>query len=182
VKTFVALLRGVNLAGKRTIAMAELRDVASDLGHAHVRTVLQSGNLVFRSSGATAAKLEMQLEAAIAKRFGHPVDVFVRDAAAWERLIEENPYPREARDDPAHLLLMCLKRASSAGADDRLAAAITGPEYGRVRGANAYLVYPDGIGTSKLTAAKLEKALGCSGSARNWNTVIKLRDAASTGG
>jgi uncharacterized protein (DUF1697 family) len=44
----------------------------------------------------------------------------------------------------------------------------------------AYLVYPDGVGASKLTAAKIENALGSSGSARNWNTVLKLRALANS--
>ena len=177
--TYIALLRGVNLAGKRLVAMAALSELVAGLGFERVRTLLQSGNVVFDAPAAAAAKLEQRLEAAIAKRFGYDVDVFVRDLAAWDALIGGNPYRSEARDDPARLHVMCLKRAPAAGATERLTAAIVGRERGRVHGNVAYLVYPDGAGTSKLTAAKIEKALGTSGSSRNWNTVLKLRDLAN---
>ena len=42
----VALLRGINLAGRRRVAMADLRALLEDLGYADVRTHLQSGNAV----------------------------------------------------------------------------------------------------------------------------------------
>ena len=179
-KTFVGLLRGVNLAGKRLVAMAELRDLVAGLGFARVRTLLQSGNVVFDAPAAPAEKLELRLQEAIVRRFGHEVDVFVRDLPAWDALIDGNPYHAEAKSDPSHLLAMCLKRAPGAGANERLSAAIVGRERGVVAGTLAYLVYPDGVGTSKLTAAKIERALGSSGTARNWNTVLKLRELANS--
>jgi uncharacterized protein (DUF1697 family) len=69
---------------------------------------------------------------------------------------------------------MVLKDAPKAGAVKALQAAITGREIVRAHGREAYLVYPDGIGPSKLTHALIEKTLGTRGTGRNWNTVLKL--------
>ena len=60
-----------------------------------------------------------------------------------------------------------------------LQAAIKGREIVKARGKQAYFVYPDGVGRSKLTIQVIEKALGTRGTARNWNTVLKLGELAS---
>jgi uncharacterized protein (DUF1697 family) len=85
-----------------------------------------------------------------------------------------NPFAEAASNDPSHLLVMPMKTAPAAGAEAALLAMIKGRELAQVIGACAYLVYPDGIGESKLTSAVIERALGVAGTARNWNTVTKL--------
>ena len=91
-------------------------------------------------------------------------------------MMTANPFGDEAGDDPSHLLIMLLKTAPAAGAIETLRAAIKGPEGVELIGRNAYLVYPDGIGRSKLTIGIIEKKLGGRGTGRNWNTVVKLLD------
>ena len=65
----VALLRGVNLGGRRRVAMADLRALLEGLGYEDVRTHLQSGNAVL-TTGDPAAKVARDVEAAIAERMG----------------------------------------------------------------------------------------------------------------
>jgi uncharacterized protein (DUF1697 family) len=169
---YIALLRAVNVGGV-TMKMAELRALAEDIGLAEVRTLLQSGNLVFRAD-AEAAALEARLEAEIAARMALSVAVMVRSAKAWARVVAANPFPDEAAADPGHLLVMPLKSAPTEGREAALTAAIKGRERARVIGDVAYLVYPDGVGQSKLTNAVIERQLGVRGTARNWNTAVKL--------
>jgi uncharacterized protein (DUF1697 family) len=69
---------------------------------------------------------------------------------------------------------MFLKSATNAKDVKAVQAAITGSEIVRGDGRHLYIVYPDGIGRSRLTNALLEKKLGIRGTARNWNTVLKL--------
>jgi uncharacterized protein (DUF1697 family) len=173
---WVALLRGVNVGGKTMVSMAGLREIAADLGWQGARTLLQSGNLVFRASGQSAQALEAALEEAVARRFDHPATVFVRDLAAWSAAIAANPYADAARDDPGHLVMMALKAEPAAAAAQALRDAIRGRETVEVRGREAYVVYPDGIGTSKLTAAVIERRLGPA-TGRNWNTVLGIAEA-----
>jgi uncharacterized protein (DUF1697 family) len=171
---FVALLRAVNVGGRRSVAMTVLRDAASSLGFSDVRTVLQSGNLVFGATGRSATAIERGLEAAIESRLGLQADCLVRTAREWAALVRDNPFRAEARTDPGHLVLMCLKAAPDAKAVRSLSATITGPERLRAAGRELYIVYPDGIGRSRLTGVLIERILGTRGTARNWNTVLKL--------
>jgi uncharacterized protein (DUF1697 family) len=173
--THIALLRGVNVGGKTKVAMADLRAMLADLGFGDPRSLLQSGNLVFRSDKLTGAGLERLLEAETEKRLGLKTDFFVRTPEEWEAVIESNPFPDEAESDPSHLVVMFLKEAPKAKDVEALQAAIAGREIVRAAGRQAYITYPDGIGDSKLTITVIERKLGSRGTGRNWNTVLKLR-------
>ncbi|MEK6375764.1 MAG: DUF1697 domain-containing protein [Acidobacteriota bacterium] len=170
----IALLRGINVGGNKMIAMADLRDLLTNLGFAGARSLLQSGNLVFHGDRRTPAQLETLLAAETEKRLGVQADVFVRTASELAEVVARNPFAEEAKRDPSHLLVMFLKDVPDATAVAALNAAIIGREAVRVIGRHAYIAYPDGIGTSKLTGAVIEKKLGTRGTARNWNTVMKL--------
>jgi uncharacterized protein (DUF1697 family) len=170
----VALLRGVNVGGNKGVPMAALKSLAEGLSLGEPRTLLQSGNLVFLADGAADA-LEAKLEAAIAAEMGVATEVCVRTADAWRRLVEANPFPAFAKADPAHLLLVAFKRPPKPDGPETLAAVYHGPEQVRLAEGHAYITYPEGVGTSKLTPTLLGRHLG-QGTARNWNTVLKLRD------
>jgi uncharacterized protein (DUF1697 family) len=171
---YIALLRGVNVGGHRLVAMADLRDLCGRLGLEDAQTILQSGNLVFRAKAGQASQLERVLETEAQKQLGLETSFFVRSAAEWRALVAGNPFPEEAKRDPGHFLAMPLKEAPKAAAVRALRAAIPGRERVEVRGQEAYLVYPDGVGRSRLTIALIERKLGTRGTGRNWNTVLKL--------
>ena len=172
----IALLRGINVGGHSQVAMADLRSLLAKLGFRDVQSVLQSGNLVFRSGGKAGERLERLLEAEAKKRLGLESVFFVRSAEEWEEVVAENPFPVEAKRDPARLVAVILKEAPSAKAVKALQAAIVGREVVRAVGKQAYITYPDGQGRSKLTNAVIEKHLGTRGTARNWNTVLRLAE------
>ncbi|HXI33271.1 MAG TPA: DUF1697 domain-containing protein [Gemmatimonadales bacterium] len=172
--TYIALLRGVNLAGHKMVAMADLRAMLEGLGFTDVRSLLQSGNLVFQGRAQASAALERKLEQEAQRRLDLATDFHVRTAAEWQTIIRRNPFPDAARRDPGHLLMMCFKEAPAAKDVKALQAAIKGRETVRAVGRQAYFIYPDGVGTSRLTTALIDKTLGLRGTARNWNTVLKL--------
>jgi uncharacterized protein (DUF1697 family) len=169
----VALLRAVNVGGRSSLAMADLRAVAEGLGYGEVKTFLQSGNLVFDAKGRPAA-LERALEAALKQERGIATDFLVRSARELDDIIAANPFPAEAKSDPGHLLVMFLKDRVTAQAVAALQEIVKGREVIRPGGRELYITYPDGIGRSKLTGAVIEKKLGTRGTGRNWNTVTKL--------
>lgn len=171
---FVALLRGINVVGRNMVSMSELREFAAALGLGAPATLLQSGNLVFDGKRRSAASLERLLEKESAEHFDAAITYIVRSAADWQTIIENNPFPEEAKSDPSHLLMMALKSVPSAKDVAALEAAIKGPEYLRAVRQQLYVVYPAGIGQSKLTHGLIEKKLGTRGTGRNWNTVLKL--------
>jgi uncharacterized protein (DUF1697 family) len=164
----------VNLAGKRAVAMADLRAFAGTLGFAEVQTLLQSGNLIFQSDGRTPAALERLFEAEAEHALGLTTDFHIRTPAEWRAMMAANPFGAEAKRDPARLVVVCLKKAPGAKAFAALQAAVKGSEIVRGDGRHAYIYYPDGQGRSKLTAAVMDKVLGSRGTGRNWNTVTKL--------
>ena len=174
----IALLRAINFGGTATIAMARLRAFVAELGFAEIRTVLQSGNLVFRSDRQSGRELETLLERAAADHLRLSTDFLVRSAAQWTRIVDANPFRDDAVRDPSHLLLMVLKSAPTADSVAALRAAITGPETFRAEGAELYIRYSAGIGRSKLTTRLIETRLRTRGTGRNWNTVLKLAELA----
>lgn len=175
IRPHVALLRGINVGGRTMVAMADLRAVAATLGFHDTRTLRQSGNLVFRSSARAGAELERLLEDALAARFGRAIEAVVRSAEEWAAAITANPFAEAATRDPAHLVLFALKDApGAAAAAAALAEKVTGPEQVKLRGREVYIVYPEGIGRSKLTNTVIESALRTRGTGRNWNTALDL--------
>jgi len=174
----IALLRGINVGGNKLIAMSELRARLEQLGFSNPRTLLQSGNVVFGSSRRTPPQLERLLETDIQRHFEMSVDVFVRTAEEWNEVIARNPFRAEAKRDPARLVVMFLRDTPAAKHLAALQAAVVGAETARAAGRHLYVFYPDGMGRSRLTNVALEKILMTRGSARNWNTVLKLAAAA----
>lgn len=178
--TYIGLLRAVNLGGHNKIGMADLRDLLTRLGMQDVATLLNSGNFVCRSDVRSPPELERLIEGAATKQLALTTDVLVRSDKEWAALIAENPFLKEAKLDPSHLLAVVLKAAPDRVRVKALEQAITGREIVSVQGRCAYIVYKDGIGRSRLTSAVIENKLGTRGTARNWNTVLKL--AALAGG
>jgi uncharacterized protein (DUF1697 family) len=171
--THVALLRGVNVGGHGKVAMADLKRMLADLGFENPRSLLQSGNLVFRSE-PTGGALEALLEQEAKARLDLATDFLVRTAGQWRKIVAANPFEATARDDPSHLIVMPLKSAPDAKALHELRGWIPGPEQIEAVGHTLFIAYPDGIGTSKLTGAVIERRLAVRGTARNWNTTTKL--------
>jgi uncharacterized protein (DUF1697 family) len=110
----IALLRGINVGGHQPVAMSDSRDMATELGFNDARSLLQSGNLVFRSDGRLGADLERLLEAEAEKRLGIGADFMIRSAKEWKAVVARNPFRKEAERDPSHLVVMFLKSAPNA--------------------------------------------------------------------
>ena len=171
----IALIRGINVGGHKKIAMADLREMFESLGFSNVKSLLQSGNLIFDGGGRrTGAAAERALEEAARQRLPLDADFFVRTAAEWNAIVAANPFAREAKVDPGRLVLMCLKDAPDKAAITALQSAIVGPEVLRANGRQLYIVFPEGQGRSRLTTALIERTLRTRGTGRNWNTVLKL--------
>jgi uncharacterized protein (DUF1697 family) len=152
--------------------MAALRKFFEDLGFTDVKTLLQSGNVVFQGKSKNELQLEALLEKEAQKRLELECDFFVRTPEDLERVVRNNPFPREAASDPSHLLVLFLKTAAEQKHIDDLAAAIVGPERVEGVGRETYIYYGEGMGRSRLTNAVIERRIGRA-TGRNWNTVRK---------
>jgi uncharacterized protein (DUF1697 family) len=160
--------------------MTDLRNFLTQVGLDDVRSLLQSGNLIFSSRVRTGAELERFLETEAMERLALEVDFFVRTPEEWKTLIRQNPFRKEAERDPGRLIAIFLKNTVEAEDVAALQADVKGPETVKGKGKQAYVYYPNGQGRSKLTNAMIEKHLGRA-TGRNWNTVLKLGIIAKTG-
>jgi uncharacterized protein (DUF1697 family) len=170
----VALLRGVNVGGRTTLPMAELRRVAADLGYGDVATYIQSGNLVLRTSDS-AATVERELARAVAALGGVAPAVMVRTRSQLAKLIAGNPFVKRG-EDPA-VCHLAFGQKSAAGALRPVDLDSYAPEEAMASGKDLYLFLPGGVGRSKLAAA-LAKNKDAVGTVRNWRTVTKLLELA----
>lgn len=166
----VALLRGINVGGNKKVDMAGLRELMAALGYADVRTLLNSGNVVFRSP---AAPREAAIEKAIKDRYGFDVAVVLRTGAEIARVVATNPFEAEANDGSRYFVSF-LATQMPAGALIDLDAAAYAPELLHMSKTEIYTWLPAGLTDSPLMKRLTEKKLGVSVTARNWNTVVKL--------
>jgi uncharacterized protein (DUF1697 family) len=170
-RTYVALLRGVNVSGQNKVGMKELRARLLGLGLQNVATYIQSGNVVFQTSAAS--DLTRLIERDIRKGFGVSVTVLLRTKEQLRRVSTQNPFlPRG--DDPGTLHVTFLAETPKATQVREVTAKARGPDELVVRGREVYLRCPNGYGRTKLTNTFLERQLGSPATTRNWRTVLEL--------
>lgn len=173
-QTFIALIRGINVGGNKKVKMAGLKVSCEGLGLKDVRTLLQSGNVVFRTTRSDRAKLARDVEGVL----GVEAKVILRNAAELRAAIAANPMPDAAQREPSHYVIVFLSDKPTAAAMQSLRDAYKGPEPMHLHGAELYVDYGSGMGTSKLTNTLIERKLGVTGTTRNWNTITKLGEMA----
>jgi uncharacterized protein (DUF1697 family) len=169
-RTYAALLRGVNVGGKRALPMAELRTLCLELGHTAVSSYLQSGNLVLASSADPKA-IAAGIRGAIAERFGLDVAVLLRTHPQLAAIAAGCPF---AADEPAKLHVLFLDDRPKAAALATLDPDRSSGDQFHAAGRELYLHVPNGSGRTRLTLDYFERRLGVTGTARNWNTVLRL--------
>jgi uncharacterized protein (DUF1697 family) len=175
-KTWVLLLRAVNLGPTNKVPMAQLRRTLADRGHGDVRTYLQSGNVVLRSP-LRGSDLAQRVTAELADAFGLQTDVIVRSGTEIARVAGNNPFLERAAD-PARQLHVCfLADPPERGEVTQLEGLSSGSEDVAVRGRELYLWFPDGIGRSPVFS-RLGRTVRTPGTTRNWRTVLNLAELA----
>lgn len=174
--TFVALLRGVNAGGVNTLTSQDFVTLLKTLELSHVRTYIQTGNAVFQTPAKTARQLPEKIKATIKERCGFAPEVVVLSLAELEAAITANPFA-EADDNPKSLHLSFLTAKPKLPDLEALETIAKESEAFKLVEKVFYFYAPEGVGRSKAFT-KIEKALGVSGTARNWRTVNKLLEMA----
>jgi len=153
--------------------MADLRELLAGLGYEAVTTYLQSGNAVFSSADPSPQTLAAAIEERVAEKFAAPVRVLIRTGDQLASVVSHSPLP-DGPENPSRFFVAFLSAAPDPGAVREIAAQEFGPDRIWVSGAEAYLWCPDGAADTQLTHSFVEKRLGVTATARNWNTVNKL--------
>jgi uncharacterized protein (DUF1697 family) len=170
----IALLRGINVGRAKRVAMADLRKLVADLGYADVRTVLNSGNVVYDCPAAAVDPCEAatRIEEALVLKLGVGARVTVLDAEQLAHVVEDNSLHPLA-DDPSRLLVAVLNNPADRERLLPLAHQSWEPEAFALGRWAAYLWCADGILASRAAAA-MGKVLGDAVTTRNWTTISKL--------
>ena len=167
------LFRGVG--GATQLPTKSLREALTAAGFGNVATYINSGNAVLKSS-LSREKTIASVANTCKREFGFDKDIYAITPAEWSDLIARNPFP-EAVAVPKFLHAAVLAAKPDQAKVEALQAFAGKGERIAVVGKVAYLHTPEGFGTSKL-AVKFDKGIGVPNTARNWNTVLKLKELA----
>ena len=168
----VALIRGINVGRAKRVAMADLRVLVEGLGYRDVRTLLNSGNIVFTTPRTAPGDAAARIEKGMATKLGVTARVTVLTAAELAAAVAENPLLKVA-DNPSRLLVAVLNSAADRTKLAPLVKRDWAPEALAVGTRVAYLWCADGILTSRMLES-VSRALGDAVTTRNWATVQKL--------
>jgi uncharacterized protein (DUF1697 family) len=170
----IALLRGINVGRAKRIAMSDLCKLIEDLGCTNVRTLLNSGNVVFTSEEPLSSAIASRIEDALPRQLNVSAKVAGLSAEEFSHIIAQNPLLDIASDPSRLLVAVPLQPASVTHLHPLLQQTWT-PEVFAVGPRAAYFRCPDGLHTSRLFEA-IERALHKAVTARNWSTMLKIRD------
>jgi len=174
----ICMLRGVNVGGHNMIKMDALKALCVSLKLKDPQTYVQSGNVIFRTEEKDQEKLTLRIQDAIEKAHGFRPGVMLRTAAELQQVVARNPFAKRSGIEPGKLLVNFLVSNPGKQAREKALAIKIGPEEMHLIGREAYIYFPNGQGRSKFPWAAIERALGTSGTGRNWNSVTKMLEMA----
>jgi uncharacterized protein (DUF1697 family) len=173
----VAFLRGINVGGRRKVAMPQLRAALAEAGFQDVRTYVNSGNVVARSDHTDPAEVAAAVRRVIAERFDLDVPVMVRTGAQLAKVLAWNPFPDAAASRPQLVHVLHLAEVPDRKRVRELLAAEVAPDRVAARGAEVVVAYAES--SQRSPAEKPLARLGVEATARNWRTLAALVELAA---
>jgi uncharacterized protein (DUF1697 family) len=172
--TYVALLYSIIIDKTRRVAMADLRGIAETLGHANTRTLISTGNLIFEADEQPIDQLEAALEKGFADFHGKHVDIIIRSAEDWRRLVAANPFADESAAHPDRVAVRIMRDRARPEIAGFLKPYQTQGEQVSIVDGDVWIAFSGQPSQSKLLGQLAPKRMGGIGTARNWNTVRRL--------
>lgn len=168
---YVALLRGINVGGKRKLLMKDLKQLFNKLGFRNIITFIQSGNVIFEYKSTNNSTLETSISEAILKQFNYDVPVIVRSQEEWNDLIQSNPFINE---DINKLHLILLQDSPPQESISKLNKIKSPDDQFVIDNQHIYILCHGPFHKTKFTNASIEKHLKLSATTRNWKTISKI--------
>ncbi len=179
-KTYVALLRGINVGGQNKVKMVTLKEVFAKLGFIDVTTYIQSGNVVFKSKILEISSLEKQIETAIETNFGFKASVLIKTEKELAIILNESPFKNPEDITAKQVYYVLLKEKPAPNLKQALVPNNYPNEQFLITANCVYLNCLKGAGKAKLTNNVIEKKLKISSTTRNHRTLLKLIELASS--
>ncbi len=170
------MLRGINVSGQKIIKMEELRASFETLGFQHVRSYVQSGNVVFEASKSSITSLSKKIGEKILSDYGFSVPLILRTSDEMKEIVGGNPFLKGRDVDRSKLHVTFLSGPPARSALGKLDALNGNPDEFHVKDREVYLYCPNGYGRTKLSNAAFEKLLSVNATTRNWKTVDTLAE------
>jgi len=174
-QVYIALLRGINVSGQKKIKMADLKVLFQKLGFTEVVTYIQSGNVVFKASNNTNA-LEDSVRQAIQQQWGYNIPVSIQKAHLFGRIITNNPF----KDCDPNTLYVTLLGDTTHQVQMENTQEVWGEDRFVVYKNVVYVHCPHGYGKTKLNNSFFESRGHTWATTRNWKTVCRLVELATT--
>jgi len=172
---YIALLRGINVGGKRKMLMVDLKVLFSKLGFTNCATYIKSGNVIFETERTeNNLKLADKIEQAILDRYEFEVPVIIRTYNEWKQVISDNPFFKDKSISIDRLHLTLLDKVPEAELTNKLKEMEFGDDQFKIIGQHIFLCCTDKYSKTKMTNGLFEKRLKCKATTRNWKTVLKL--------
>lgn len=173
-KTYISLLRGINVSGKNIIKMNALCAMFESLKFLNVKTYIQSGNIVFMYKETTTHDLEKKISAQIKKEFGFEVPVMVKESEELNAIFTQNPFINKRDEDIAKLHVTFLSQEPNKITIDKIMEGNYADDEFMINGKVVYLFCPNGYGNTKLTNTFFENKFKATATTRNWKTITEL--------
>ncbi|RLL51168.1 DUF1697 domain-containing protein [Mariprofundus sp. EBB-1] len=172
---YISILRGINVSGQKKVLMADLKKLYHSLGFEDVTTYIQSGNVIFQSSGIDKNDIKDTIEQAITAKYGFHVPVIIRTEQELIEVFDNCPYEEaKIETNGTKIFVTFLQSEPSRENQETLQQYVKAPEKLTIHGSEVYLYCPNGYGKSKLSNTFLENKLAVSATTRNWKSIIKL--------
>lgn len=177
-KTYIALLRGINVSGQKKIIMAELKIMFEGLGSTSVSTYIQSGNIIFRHEKDIATLTDI-IKQGILSQFGFDVPVLVVTPETLVSIYKNNPFlirleAKEIEDKKMYFTLLSKTPDDKSIEDIELTTARSENEEFVIAKNVVYFYAANGYGRTKLNNNFFEKKLQSTATTRNLKTINKL--------
>ncbi len=173
-KTYIAILRGINVSGHNIIKMDELKTSLHSLNLINIETYIQSGNIVFDYDNTNQDKLIFMLENNIRQTFGIDVTLIIRSAEQMTKIFKNNPFINTRNEDVNKLHVTFFSKSPDQEVLMNILNNTFLPDEFIVNDDIAYLFCPNGYGNTKINNSFFEKKLKVSATTRNWKTVSQL--------
>ncbi|PWH83507.1 DUF1697 domain-containing protein [Algibacter marinivivus] len=170
-KTYIALLRGINVSGQKKIPMAELRELLSKIGLKNVQTYIQSGNVIFQSSENDKEKLELKIHNTIKSHFGFEVPILVLLPQELKQIFNDSPFSEEEKMKSYFMMLYSKANTDLVNEVSKLSYP---NEYFEITDKCVYFYCSVGYGKAKCSNNFFERKLKVTATARNYKTMVKL--------
>lgn len=174
-KTYIALLKGINVGGHKKVPMAELCNLLAKSGFQNVQTYIQSGNVVFQSS-EEIKKLEIKIQNTLSSHFGFDVSVIVKTRNELQTILDACPFENDKKENSYFIMLNKIPDAKMIDEVNKISYE---NEEIIIKNNCLYFYCSKGFGQSKFNMNTYERKLKVIGTARNYNTMVKLLSLSS---